>query len=180
MIEVGDLGRGARTLGKPQYAITRRNCDKADPTGELWNTVVDKAKALHPSDDNKFDEYTECERNGSKPWGCGGILDAIADIHFAAVMTFLLKPAGDPDETYTQLMTDWKSMELSQWSIRPIAMGDAHDRTIGKARLGSARTPIKKHFQSEEVGRYAFGAEQGEKCWSLPKTSTKTSTQMTC
>ena len=36
-----------------------------------------------------------------------------------------------------------------------------HSRTIGKARLGSARTPIKEHFQSEEVGQYAFGAERG-------------------
>ena len=35
MIDVGDLGRGARTLGDSQYAITRRNCDEADPTGEL-------------------------------------------------------------------------------------------------------------------------------------------------
>ena len=67
-------------------------------------------------------------------------------------MTFPLKPAGDPDEVYTQLMTDWRSMEPGQWSIRPIAVGNAHDRTIGRARLGSVRTPIKKHFQSEEVG----------------------------
>ena len=161
MIDVGDLGRGARTLGNPQYVITRRNCDEADPTGELWNAVIDKARALHPDDDNPFDEYTECERNDSKPWGCGGISDDIADIHFAAVMTFLLKPAGDPDEVYTQLMTDWKSLEPGQWSIRPIAVGNAHDRTIGRARLGSVRTPIKKHFQSEEVGQYAFGAERG-------------------
>jgi hypothetical protein len=36
MIEVGDLGRGARTLGNPQCVITRRSCDEADPTGELW------------------------------------------------------------------------------------------------------------------------------------------------
>ena len=107
--------------------------------------MIDKAKDLHPSDDNKFDEYTECERNGYKPWGCGGISDAIADIQFAAVMTFLLKLAGDPDETYTHLMTDWKPMELSQWSIRPIAVGNAHDRTIGRARLGSARTPTNKN-----------------------------------
>ena len=76
-------------------------------------------------------------------------------------MIFLLKPAKDPDEVYTQLMTDWRSMELSQWSIRPIAVGNAHDRTIGRARLRSVRAPIKKHFQSEEVGRYAFGTERG-------------------
>ena len=161
MIDVGDLGRGARTLGNPQYVITRKNCDEADPTGTLWSTVVAKARALHPDDDNPFDEYTECERNDSKPWGCGGISDEIADIHFAAVMTFLLKPAGDPDEVYTQLMTDWSSMEPGQWSIRPIAVGNAHDRTIGRARLGAVRAPIKKHFQSEEVGQYAFGAERG-------------------
>ena len=106
MIEVGDLGKGARTLGSPQYVITRRNCDEADPTGELWGVVLDKARALHPDDDNPFDEHTESERNGARPWGCGGISDEIADIHFAAVMTFLLKPSGDPNETYTQLMTD--------------------------------------------------------------------------
>jgi hypothetical protein len=93
--------------------------------------------------------------------GCGGISDAMADIHFAAVMTFLLKSSGDPDDTYTQLMTDWRSMELSQWSIRPIAVGNAHDRTIGRAHLGSVRTPIKKYSQSEEEGQYAFGAERG-------------------
>ena len=29
MIDIGDLGRGARTLGNPHYAITRRNCDEA-------------------------------------------------------------------------------------------------------------------------------------------------------
>ena len=47
MIDVGDLGRGARTLANPQYLITRRSCDEVDPTGELWNAVIDKAKALH-------------------------------------------------------------------------------------------------------------------------------------
>ena len=51
-------------------------------------------------------------------------------------------------------------MEPGQWSIRPIAVGNAHDRTVGRARLGSVRAPIKKHFQSEEVGQYAFGAER--------------------
>ena len=68
--------------------------------------MIDKARALHPDNDDPFDEYTECERNESKPWGCGGISDDIEDIHFAAAITFLLKPAGDPDEVYTQLMTD--------------------------------------------------------------------------
>ena len=85
MINLGDLDRGARTLGNPQYVITQRNCDEADPTCELWNAVIDKARALHPDDDSLFDEYTECERNESKPWGCGGISDDKADIHFAAV-----------------------------------------------------------------------------------------------
>ena len=75
-------------------------------------------------------------------------------------MTFLLKLPGDPDKTYTQLMTDFKSIELSQWSIRPIAVGNAHDRTIGRARLRLARTPIKIYFQSEEVGQHAFGPDQ--------------------
>ena len=42
MIEVGDLDRGARALGSPQYVITRRNCDEADPTGEVWSVVLDK------------------------------------------------------------------------------------------------------------------------------------------
>jgi hypothetical protein len=62
MIDVGDLGRGARMLGNPQYIITQMNGDEADPTGMLWNTVIDKARALHPDDDSPFDEYTECER----------------------------------------------------------------------------------------------------------------------
>ena len=64
IIEVGDLGRGARTLVNLQYVIMRNNCDEADPTGELWSAVIDKVKALHPDDDNPFNEYTECERNG--------------------------------------------------------------------------------------------------------------------
>ena len=68
----------------PHRYATRRNCDEADPTDELWNAVIGKAGALHPDDDNPFDEHTECERNDSKPWGCGGISDDIADIHFAA------------------------------------------------------------------------------------------------
>ena len=144
MIEVGDLGRGSRTLGSPQYVITRRNCDEADPTGELWGVVLDKARALHPDNGNPFDEHTESERNGSRPLGCGGISDEIADIHFAAVMTFLLKSSGDSDETYTQLMIDWKSMDQSQWSIRSIAVGNAHDRTIGRARLGERQNPAQK------------------------------------
>ena len=125
--------------------------------------MICKARALHPDDDNPLDEYTECERNGSKPWGCGGMSDAIADIHLAAVMSLLLKLSGGPDETYTQLMTDWKSIELNQWSIKPIAVGNAHDRIIGRASLGSARTPIKKHFsRAKKYANTRSGPSEGK------------------
>jgi hypothetical protein len=112
--------------------------------GELWSAVIDKARALHLDDDNQFDEYTECERNGSKPWGCGGISDAMADIHFAAVMTFLLKSSGDPDDTYTQLMTDWRSMELSQKTSTRISTR----MTCWHLKTGSTRTTMPRRTKS--------------------------------
>ena len=69
-------------LGNPQYVLTRRRCMIADETGELWDKVLEKARALHPQEEYQFDEYTECEHNNGEPWGCGGISDEIADIHF--------------------------------------------------------------------------------------------------
>ena len=83
------------------------------------------------------------------------------DIRFSAVMTFLLKPSGDPGEIYTKLMTDWRSLGDGDWSIRPIAVGNGHDRTISRAGLRASKTAVKKHFQEDEIGQYAFGAERG-------------------
>jgi hypothetical protein len=116
---------------------------------------------LHPQEEHQFDEYTECEHNDGEPWGCGGISGEIADIHFSAVMSFLLKPSGDPDEIYTKPMTDRRSLGDGGWSIQSIAVGNGHDRTISRARLRASKTAVKKHFQGEEVGQYAFGAERG-------------------
>ena len=76
-------------------------------------------------------------------------------------MTFLLKPTGDADEIYTKIMTDWRALDDKLWSIRPIAVGNAHDRTISRARLRASKPAVKKHFQGEEIGQYAFGAERG-------------------
>jgi hypothetical protein len=58
-------------------------------------------------------------------------------------MTCLLKPSGDPDEIYTNLMTDWRSLGDGEWSIRPIAVGNGHDRTISRARLRALKTAVK-------------------------------------
>jgi hypothetical protein len=143
----------------------------ADETWELWDKILEKARALHPQEEYQFDEYTEYEHNGGKPWGCGGISDEIADIHFSAVMAFLLKPSGDPDEIYTKLMTDWRSLGDGDWSIQPIAVGNVHDRTISRARRRASKTAVKNHSQGEEVGQYAFGARGGRNASYSPASS---------
>jgi hypothetical protein len=79
-------------------------------------------------------------------------------------MAFLLKPSGDPDEIYTKLMTDWRSLGDGIWSIRPIVVGSGHDRTISRVRLRASKTAVKKHFQGEDVGQYTFGQKGGAKC----------------
>ena len=59
LIKIRELGRGARVLGNPQYVLTRKSCMQADETGELWDRVLEKARALHPQDANVFDECTQ-------------------------------------------------------------------------------------------------------------------------
>ena len=58
LIHISELGRGAQVLGNPQYVLTRRRCMIADETGELWDKVLEKARALHPQEVYQFDEYT--------------------------------------------------------------------------------------------------------------------------
>ena len=126
--------------------MTQQLCQTIDKTGDLWKQVMEKVQGLHPRRPEEYDEHTHKELNKDQPFGNGGMSDEYASIHFASIMTLLFKPKGKKKETvFKRLMEDWRQVQTSEWTVRPIAAGGAHDRLIERARLESINKTIHKH-----------------------------------
>ena len=52
-------------------------------------------------------------------------------------------------------------VHIDEWTARPIAAGNAHDRLIERARLVSVNKTIHKHFVHKNLAQFAFGVEGG-------------------
>ena len=77
-------------------------------------------------------------------------------------MTLLLKPRGKKKGTvYDRLMSNWKSVGEEEWTVRPIAAGNAHDRLINRARLCAIADDFLDEFVSEGLVQLAFGTKRG-------------------
>ena len=128
--------------------------------------MQEKVNGLHPTPRRMevLSERSLRSYNGTrnKSWGNGGLSDRIAHIHFAAVMTLLLKPRGrSPGTVYTRLTKDWASVRDDEWTVRPIAAGNAHDRLINRARLWAITKEFVGEFVSEGLVQLAFGTKRG-------------------
>ena len=77
-------------------------------------------------------------------------------------MTLLLKPRGDhPLTVFDRLMDDWRQVGDDEWTVRPIAAGNAHDRLINRARLSAIAKEFIDEFVSEGLVQLAFGTKRG-------------------
>ena len=58
-------------------------------------------------------------------------------------------------------MTDWTKVQDSEWTVRPISAGNAHDRLINRARLWAISKDFAEEFISEGIAQLAFGTKRG-------------------
>ena len=94
-----------------------------------------KIDELHPKRPSEYNESTHSDENNGENWGCGGMSEEIAAIHFSSSMTLLFKPKGkNKKSVFERLMSDWTAVEDSEWTLRPISAGNAHDRLIEEQR----------------------------------------------
>ena len=78
-------------------------------------------------------------------------------------MTLLLKPRGkNPLTVFDRLMDDWRQVDDAEWTVRPIAAGNAHDRLINRARLAAIASDFVDEFVSEGLVQCRWHLEQSE------------------
>ena len=102
------------------------------------------------------------DENNGENWGCGGMSEEIAAIHFSSSMTLLFKPKGkNKKSVFERLMSDWTAVEDSEWTLRPISAGNSHDRLIERAKIVAIGKIILKQFVKKDIGQFAFGTRCG-------------------
>ena len=138
-IDVGQVGHAASVLSSVGVVVTRKACDHASPSGELWASVLCKLDILHSPPLHKSDPAHHPTPPGQATWKT--VLDAPSRaIHFASKGMVLFK--GDP-ELWKAIVADYDAYAADpdalhsrfggDWGVRPIAIGTSHHRAIARA-----------------------------------------------